>query len=241
MPAGVWEKGDVSFDKEALKGKRCFGGLDLSNKWDLTAFVLVFPPQDDIERYILLPTFFCPEDSIKLRSRTDAVHYEIWQQQGFITATPGNVIDEAFIKQAIIDADSLYHIDEIGFDPWNATALSVDLFNNHGFVKPDGKSRLVEMRQGFKTLSEPTKDLRAKAMQGRIAHGGHPVLSWNVDNMVVRQDANENVAPDKDKATERIDGAVAAVMGWGRMIFNDNEESVYSGRGIYVLDGSKDE
>jgi phage terminase large subunit-like protein len=223
MPVGIWEKGNISFDVESLKGLRCFGGLDLSNKWDLTAFVLIFPPQDGIEKYIILPRFFCPQDTIAQRSRSDAVHYELWQQQGFITATPGNVIDEAFIRQAIIDADSIYQIEEIGFDPWNATALTVDLFNNYGFAKFDGSSRFVEMRQGYKTLSEPTKDFRAKAMQGRIIHGGHPVLSWNVDNMVVRSDANENVAPDKDKATERIDGAVAAIMAWGRCIFSEPE------------------
>jgi phage terminase large subunit-like protein len=239
MPAGVWDKGNTPFDIEALRGRRCFGGLDLSNKWDLTAFVLVFPPEGDDDKYIILPKFFCPEDSVQQRSRTDSVHYEIWQQHGFICATPGNVIDEGYIRQAIIDADSTYHIEEIGFDPWNATALAVDLFNNHGFVKGDGKSRLIEMRQGTKTLSEPTKDLRAKAMQGRIIHGAHPVLSWNVDNMVVRTDANENVAPDKDKATERIDGVVATIMGWGRMIFNENDESIYNSRGVIILDGEE--
>jgi phage terminase large subunit-like protein len=236
MPVGVWDKCAAPVDLEALKGRRCFGGLDLSNKWDLTAFVLVFPPENDGERYILLPKFFCPEDTVKQRSRTDAVHYEVWQQQGHICATPGNVIDEAYIRKALIDADALYQIEEIGFDPWNATALAVDLFNNHGFVKSDGKSKLIEMRQGFKTLSEPTKALRAAAMKGEIAHGGQPVLSWNIDNMVVRQDANENVAPDKDKATERVDGAVASIMAWGRMIFTDTERSVYDSGGVYVIE-----
>jgi phage terminase large subunit-like protein len=93
------------------------------------------------------------------------------------------------------------------------------------------------MRQGYKTLSEPCKALRAAAMQGQIIHGGHPVLSWNIDNMTVRQDANENIAPDKDKATERIDGAVAAIMAWGRMIVNVTEESIYDNSGVCVITG----
>jgi phage terminase large subunit-like protein len=235
MPVGVWDKCAWPVEAESLSGKLCYGGLDLSNKWDLTAFVLVFPPQEGLDRYAVLPFFFCPEETIIKRSRSDAVHYEIWQQQGHITATPGDVIDEQYIKKAIIAANGRYRIREVGFDPWNATSLTIDLFNNHGFIDGDGKSIFVEMRQGFKTLSEPTKSVLVHAQQRQIAHGGHPVLAWCIDNMTVRTDANENVAPDKEKATDRIDGAVALIMAWGRMLYSYEEQSVYNERGVYVV------
>ena len=145
-----------------------------------------------------------------------------------MTATPGNVVDEQFVLNDIIAAADEYELVELGYDAWNATNLTTRLYNDHGIT-------CVEMRQGAKTLSEPAKDLLVKTKQHKIRHGGHPILRWCADNLVMRQDANENVAPDKAKATDRIDGIVACVMAWGRMIFTDNEPSVYESEGVYVI------
>lgn len=231
MPMDAWDKCSSPIDLKRLSGKRCFGGLDLSSKIDLTAFVLVFPPQDDIEEWVVVPKFYCPEESIIQRSRSDRVHYEIWAKEGYLTATPGNVVDEQFVLNDIVAASEQYELAELGFDPWNATNLTTRLFNDHGIT-------CVEMRQGAKTLSEPAKDILVKVKQHRIRHGGHPILRWCADNLVMRMDANENVAPDKAKATDRIDGVVALIMAWGRMIFTDNEPSVYESEGVYVIDGT---
>ena len=228
MPMDAWDKCAGAVDLETLKGKRCFGGLDLSSKIDLTAFVLVFPPQDELNHWYILPKFYCPEESIIVRSRSDRVHYEIWAKEGYLTATPGNVVDEQFVLNDIIAAADEYELVELGYDAWNATNLTTRLYNDHGIT-------CVEMRQGAKTLSEPAKDLLVKTKQHKIRHGGHPILRWCADNLVMRQDANENVAPDKAKATDRIDGIVACVMAWGRMIFTDNEPSVYESEGVYVI------
>jgi len=216
MPMDAWDRCAGQVDLESLKGKKCYGGLDMSTKIDLTAFVLVFPPQDDLDRYVILPRFYCPEDTIMQRSKQDNVHYEIWSQEEFLTATPGNVVDEEFIEKDVVEASKLYALQEVGFDPWGATAIANKLFNTHGI-------KMVEVRQGAKSMSEPAKDILVKIMEGNVAHGGHPVLRWCADNLVMVMDANENVRPDKEKATERIDGMVATINAWNRIINNSEQ------------------
>ena len=144
------------------------------------------------------------------RSRQDAVHYDIWAEQGFLNATPGNVVDDEFIEKDIVSAAGKYSLQEVGFDPWGATAISNRLFNTHGI-------QMVEVRQGSKSMSEPAKDILAKTKKGQISHGNNPLLRWCMDNLVMVLDANENVRPDKEKATDRIDGAVALINAWNRI------------------------
>jgi phage terminase large subunit-like protein len=222
MPMDDWDKCGGEVDLEALKGMRCYGGLDMSTKIDLTAFVLVFPPRintfniykpnDVDDRWTILVKCYCPEDTVMSRSRSDRVHYEVWQQQGLLTATPGNVIDEGFIERDILEASKLYDLAEVGYDPWGATSIATRIFNDHDI-------KMVEVRQGAKSLSEPAKDLLVKIKKHEVNHGGHPVLRWCADNLVMVTDANENVRPDKEKATDRIDLVVALIIAWGRAIF----------------------
>ena len=228
MPMEAWDMCDAGMDPADLVGKTCYGGLDLSTKIDLTAFVLVFPPQDGLDRYVVVPRFYCPEDTVMERSRTDKVHYDIWVEQGHITATPGNVVDEEFVYLDVVAAAAHYDLVEVGFDPWGARGLATRLYN-------DENIQMIEMRQGSKTLSEPAKDMLVKTKQGKIAHGGHPVLRWCADNLVMVTDANENVRPAKDKAVDRIDGGVALINAWGRMMFGD-AGSPYDERGVLVVE-----
>ncbi len=211
MPMAAWDACGEKINPELLKGKKCYGGLDMSTKIDLTSFVLLFPPQEGLDKYVVVPRFYCPEDTIMERSRQDAVHYELWAKEGHLTATPGNVVDEEFILKDIVEASGAYSLQEIGFDPWGATSISNKLFNNHGIP-------MVEVRQGAKSMSEPAKDILAKVMKGELRHGGHPVLRWCADNLVMVRDANENIRPDKEKATDRIDGMVAMINAWNRVI-----------------------
>ncbi len=223
-PMQQWDLGAREIDFDALKGKMCYGGLDMSTKVDLTAFVLVFPPQTGIDDYIVVPRFYVPEDTVIERSKTDKVHYEVWVEQGFINATPGNVIDETFIYNDIVNASKRYQLAELGYDPWGATGIATKLFGDEGIT-------VVEVRQGAKTMSEPAKDLLVKIKQLNIIHGGHPVLRWCADNIVMIQDANENIRPAKDKAVERIDGMVALINAWVLTMFGKGP-SVYEERGV---------
>ena len=202
----AWDGGAGSVDwktlRERMKGKKSVAGLDLSSRTDLTALVLLFDGDDG--QQIAVPFFWVPEEGAKKRSRTDRVPYDQWIKDGAITTTPGPVIDQGFIRNDLLRLAKDYGIREIAFDPWNATKLTVELAG-------DGLN-IVELRQGFPSLSGPTKDLGAMVSSRMLRHGGHPVLRWMASNMVIRQDPNGNIAPDKSKVTERIDGIVALIM-----------------------------
>jgi len=228
MPMDAWDRCGGEINLEALKGKVCYGALDLSSKLDLTAYLLVFPPQPGIERWTVLCRFYVPDDTIVQRSRSDRVSYLSWAQAGFIKATPGNVIDYAYIEKDILEDAAAYQLMEIAYDPWGATDLAVRLMNEHGIA-------VCEMRQGAKSFSEPAKDILVKTMQGQINHGNNPVLRWCADNLVMVPDANENIRPAKDKATDRIDGFVALIMAWARAMFSEKMASIYENEGVMVL------
>jgi len=194
-----------------LKGRTCYGGLDASTKIDLTAFILVFPPEHDNEPFDILATFYTPQDTVMDRSRQDKVHYDIWAEQGFIKDTPGNTIDHRFIVYDIAKASQEYDIVSVGYDPRDATQLAQELQDDHGI-------RMEEIKQTYTGFSEPAKDLQAHILQGKIRHGGNPVLRWNADNIVMKVGLREEVLPAKDKSTERIDGIVALIMAWKQMM-----------------------
>jgi phage terminase large subunit-like protein len=229
MPMETWEKCAHPVDPEKLKGRVCFGGLDLSSTIDITAFVLVFPPIPGDDKYYVLPYFWLPEETLDLRVRRDHVPYDIWQQQGHLLTTEGNVIHYGFIEKFIEDLNTEYHIKEIAFDRWGAVQMVQNL-EGAGFT-------VVPFGQGFKDMSPPTKELMKLTLEGKIAHGGHPVLSWMIDNIYVQTDPAGNIKPDKAKSMEKIDGAVASIMALDRCIRNEGrtETSVYDERGLILL------
>lgn len=206
-----WDRGNHPIDKKTLLKRLCFGGLDLSSTTDLTAFALVFPPFEDDLFWRFLVKFYVPEETIFKRSKEDRVHYDIWAKQGYITATPGNVVDYAFIRKDVVNAAKIYNLLEVAYDPWGAVKLATELDNMDGVT-------MVEHRQGYKSMSPPTKELYNLVTAGLVAHGGNPVLRWCADNMVVVSDEAENVKPAKNKARERIDGIVAVINALGRAI-----------------------
>lgn len=225
IPDHIYDRGNLSIDIDSLKGRECYGGLDLSSTSDITAFVLVFPPRTEDEKYIILPFFWLPEDTLELRCRRDHVLYDVWEKQGYIQTTEGNVIHYGFIEKFIEELGEKYHIKEIAFDRWNATQMVQNL-EDMGFT-------VVPFGQGYKDMSPPSKELYKLLMGGSINHGGHPVLKWMAQNVVMRQDPAGNIKPDKDKSVEKIDGIVATIMALDRCIRNkDDGGSVYDERGL---------
>lgn len=228
MPMDKWDACAFPVDPDELRGRDCYGGLDLSSTTDITAFVLVFPLRDDSEGYTLLPYFWIPEDNVDLRVRRDHVPYDIWKQQGYLQTTEGNVVHYGFIEHFIDDLGKKYHIREIAFDRWGAVEMVQNL-EGMGFT-------VVPFGQGFKDMTPPTKELMRLTLEKKIAHGGHPVLRWMMDNIYTRTDPAGNIKPDKAKSTEKIDGVVATIMGLDRAIRNeDSGDSVYDGRGLLML------
>ncbi|WP_347176142.1 terminase TerL endonuclease subunit, partial [Galactobacillus timonensis] len=118
MPMEKWDACAFSVDPEDLEGRVCYGGLDLSSTTDITAFVLVFPPRDETDCYVVLPYFWIPEDNVDLRVRRDHVPYDLWEKEGYLETTEGNVIHYGFIEKFIEHLGEIYNIREIAFDRW---------------------------------------------------------------------------------------------------------------------------
>lgn len=229
MPMDKWDACSFNVNEEDLEGRVCYGGLDLSSTTDITAFVLVFPPMDEDDKFAILPYFWIPEDTLELRVRRDHVPYDVWEKQGKLMTTEGNVVHYGYIEKFIERLGERFNIREIAFDRWGAVQMVQNL-EGMGFT-------VVPFGQGFKDMSPPTKELMKLTLEKKLAHGGHPVLRWMMDNIFIRTDPAGNIKADKEKSTEKIDGAIATIMGLDRAIRcgNDVTASVYDERGILFI------
>lgn len=214
-----WQACAGSFGAKDLGGRACYPALDLSTTTDISALMLVFPPLTEDDVYRLLPFFWCPEEKIQQRSRKDRVPYDAWVRDGHMKATPGNVVDYAFIRREVNDLSQSFEFGRFAFDPWNATQLATQLGEEDGF-------QMLEFRQGYISMSEPAKEFERLVVSGRIEHTDNPVLNWMVSNVTVREDPAGNIKPDKAKSTGRIDGVVAAVMGIGVAVREPQREGL---------------
>ena len=230
-----WNACGFPVDPEALRGRTCYAGLDLSTTTDVTALVLVFPPIEEGGKYEVLCRFFLPADNMAKRVTKDKVPYDVWARQGYITLTDGNLIDYSFILSQIEQDSKDYFIAELAFDRWGSQKITTDL-QDLGFTL-DGKKTLIQFGQGFASMSPPTKEVEKMVRGKELAHGNNPVLSWMVSNVSIKVDPAENKKPDKEKSVERIDGAVALIMAIGQAMVGDLPvKSVYETRGIFTLD-----
>lgn len=223
LPIDVWDRNARPL--RPLEDRKCFVGLDLSRKTDITAAVSVFPDEDGT--FDILPHFWIPEEAIEEREKRDRVPYREWTKAGFVTATPGNVIDYSAVEELLARWHDRFGIAEIGYDPWGATQLALSL-QDRGLV-------CKEFPQTMKYVSEPTKTLESLLLQGRIRHAGHPVLRWMFNNVAVISDDNANIRLSKKRSKGRIDGIVATVTGIGRATLSVDSTSVYERRGLRTL------
>lgn len=229
MPMDKWDACSFRVTEDDLEGRVCYGGLDLSSTTDITAFVLVFPPMDEDDKFAVLPYFWIPEETLELRVRRDHVPYDVWERQGYLQTTEGNVVHYGYIEKFIEKLGERFNIREIAFDRWGAVQMVQNL-EGMGFT-------VVPFGQGFKDMSPPTKELMKLTLEQKIAHGGHPVLRWMMDNIFIRTDPAGNIKADKEKSTEKIDGAIATIMGLDRAIRcgTDTSASVYDDRGLFII------
>ncbi|BCJ86462.1 terminase large subunit [Effusibacillus dendaii] len=226
MPMSEWRACAVT-EKIDLDVRECYIGVDLSKKIDLTSIGGVIPLGDG--RFYVWSHSFIPEDTLAIKRKTDKVPYDLWAKQGWLTVTPGAVVDYRFIHTHIkkLEQDNLWTIKEVCYDPYNATHFAQEM-------ESDGYT-MVEIRQGVRTLSEPTKFLRELVLSRKLIHDDNPVLTWSVGNAVVRQDHNENIMLDKDKSTDRIDPIAALINAMVRAMLDEDTTSVYEDRGIILL------
>jgi phage terminase large subunit-like protein len=232
MDMEKWRK-CPTLSKEEVKALKleeipCIVGVDLSATTDITSINFEFSLPDG--RVFVHSHSFIPEDKVDEKIKRDKVPYRLWEKQGYLTFTPGGVVDYDWIISYIMTKAEVWDIKEICYDPWNATQMANTL-TNEGFL-------CVEIRQGYKTLSEPTKDVYKLVLRGKYIHNNNPVLSWAMSNAVAVSDPAGNIKLDKSKAQYRIDPAVAAVISHVRAIlrpYENESRSVYSERGIAFI------
>lgn len=206
--------------EEALQGRACWIGVDLSSVEDLTAVVAVFPSDGDGGKvYDVVPMFFLPEAGLARKAERDRADYLRWRDEGFLTVTPGNVVDHGALVEWIIDFAASHAVQEVAIDRWNSTAVNVRL-QEEGFT-------VNQFGQGFASMAAPVKELKRAILSGVFRHGGNPVLRMCFGNVVAEKDAAENEKFTKERARGRIDGAVASAMAIGRIIANEEGPSVY--------------
>lgn len=229
----VWDAcaGDVDARElpEYLRGRVCYGALDLASTRDIAAFVLWFPPLDDEEHGYLLVRFFVPDENIAERASRDRVPYPAWKDEEWLEATPGNITDYEFIRKAVHEAAEEYQLEQVGYDRWNASQLVTQLV-------ADGID-MVPVGQGFAGMAGPTKSFEGKILGKKLAHGGHPILRWMAQNVSVRRDPADNMKPDKATSGEKIDGIVAAIMAIGiaELQAGDSTSSVYDDEDLKII------
>ena len=223
LPVEVWDEAPDLLP-EHLRGP-CWCGLDLASTTDVTAAVVVFDCGDGT--VAVLPRFWVPGDMAHKRERRDKVPYVDWHKRGLLTLTEGNVIDYDVVRADLRELQKQYGFREVIIDRWNATQMALDL-------KRDGMEPIL-CAQTYSSLNEPSKRFEKLVLGRQLRHGGNPALRWMMDNLMVSEDSNGNVKPNKQKSTEKIDGMVALIMAVDMWLRAEDGESVYETRGIISL------
>lgn len=208
----------------SLYGYDAYVGIDVSKTIDLTAAGIVIPVDiNNSKKFITLAHGFIPEETVQTKERTDKIPYRLWSERGWLTITPGEIVDYRFMTKWIEETLNKYglNIKDVCYDPYNATHYTQELESNKGWG-------IVEIRQGIITLSEPTKSFRAETYQGNILHPTNDLLDWAISNAVTKVDAQENIMLDKAKSTERIDPIAAIINAYTRAkVAADDDLSEY--------------
>jgi phage terminase large subunit-like protein len=200
-----WRKGQTPWTVESMHGETCWIGIDLSSKIDLTAVVLVFPPTLTRKTWRLILWCLTPDETLEERAHRDRAPYLVWKAIGILGTNPGNRIDQDVVRDLANTAGKLFHVEQIGIDPWNAGNLVQDLTED-GF-------QVVEIPQTLQQMSAPAKDFEADVLDGLVDAGGNPLMAWCISNVVVNRDGKDNIYPVKKKSRGRIDPVIAALMG----------------------------
>jgi len=228
IPMESWRDCPAEATEETLEGERCFAGLDLASTRDVTALTLVFPQEEG--RFSVLPYFFVPEEIRTDRDRQDRRQTLSYAAAGLIEKTPGDEVDGSYIRERILQLAELFDIEEIAFDPWNATHFVQSLVD--AGLPHDS---MIKFPQTFGNYNEPMKKLIQLVDYRKLDHGGNQVLEWMAGNTAARTDPSGNMRPDKGKSADKIDGIVALLMGLARAI--RSSDSAYDDRAEFITIG----
>lgn len=223
IPSEVWKRNKVSeIPLDKFREFGCYGGLDLSTRIDMTAYVLLSEPDEEGDRY-LLPFMFCPQETIDRRSKDDKVPYRYWMDKGYLIATPGGRVNYDYVKDKIRETFFDLNVKRIEYDSYNIGSMASD------FEEED--ISMSAFPQGIGIISHPTKEFEKLVYDGKIKHDGNPVLEWMLSGCVLYEDANENIKVHKGNSHrngKRIDGIVASIMALAGSLSIEVEESYYN-------------
>lgn len=208
-----WMKSGTDFNWEDLRGRPVHIGMDLSQYHDLTCLILLFPPYSGDDKFRVMCKFYCPEDNIEKRSRTDGVNYVEWAKNGFIKAMHGAEIDQDVILDDLKDLKTIFDIQLLSYDPALAYKL-IQHVENMGIATES-------YGQNTRDMNAPIKEIEMLIGQQKLDHGNHPILRWNVSNVALYVDTNDKVKFNKKKIVERIDGCVGLAMAMGGYLKSD--------------------
>lgn len=226
----LWDENAGLVAEEKLTGRTCFGGLDLSSVSDLTAWVMVFPHDNDPEEVDVLARFWCPEARIHDKHNKYRDQYQAWAKRGLIKTTPGDAIDYEFVTKQVLEDAQKFQLVDLNIDRlFQAHQVAIKLMDELG------ENRVVGMGQGFLSMATPMKEFERRLLGRKIHHGGNPVLRWMAGNVAVKQDPAGNLKPDKANSQGKIDGIVALVMALDRAMRHQDKRSVYEERGVVAL------
>jgi phage terminase large subunit-like protein len=210
------ESKSTAYTLESMRGRECIMGMDLASKVDLAALEMLFPLGDD--RFVRFGKYYLPRATVDLKENT---HYQGWEKEGWLTVTEGNMIDYFTILEDIKEISKLYEVREVAYDPHNATMLVTALMGEG--------IELVEFGPTVLNFSEPMKQVDGLIKERKIAHNGDPVMEWALSNVVAKEDRKDNVYPNKERAENKIDPAVALIMAMGRVMVGAPAQDDFSG------------
>lgn len=214
IPSDLWKSLKADISPDFLRGRKCYGGLDLASTKDTSALILLFPLDDG--KFYLKTHFFVPLDTARQRSKEDKVPYETWIRDGYMIGTEGNVTDYRYIETTYNDLNDLFKIVSTAYDRHNSSQLVINL--------REAEYQMTPMSQWTTVMSAPTKEFERLIFDKKLLHDGNPVMAWQMGNVALKMDSNENYKPDKKKSQDKIDGPVAGVMAVGEwMTFKDGK------------------
>ncbi|MDO5769446.1 MAG: terminase large subunit [Psychrobacter sp.] len=215
MNMSKWNEAPARQSLEELKGRPCYIGLDLATKIDIVAKIMVFPPTLDDPNYHVHGKYYIPEARLMEEGEVNSERYNEFDKLGLLTVTDGEVIDFSAIEDDLADDMQEHNVQEIGFDPWQATQLAQNM--------EDAGATMVEIRHTVQNMSEPMKELEALVLSKRWAHGNCPVMTWMMSNVVATLDKKDNIYPNKERTENKIDGPVASIMALARASVHDHD------------------
>lgn len=226
MNMELWNRQRSDLTLDDFESQPCWVGVDLSSKIDVASVIKLFPreEEDGKTHWYVFGRHYLPETRVE---DPDRRHYQGWVTDGYMIATPGDIIDHKLIENDLVADSQRFRIVKVGYDPYGATQFAVGL-ENSGI-------QTLEIPQTVKFLSDPMKWVEALVISGQLHHDDNPVMNWMMSNVTAREDANENVFPRKERVENKIDGPAALIIAEAVAMREPKRESVYMSRGLHII------